>query len=77
MSFNKERLKKTLADALREEYDSSNGCQIDFAERLGTTQPRVSELLSGARDYRFSIEMLVSWLTICGYTVEASVFKSC
>lgn len=61
------KLMRRLASYVEEEGLS----QTDAAERLGTGQPRVSELLGGQID-RFTIDALLNMCAAAGIEVEVS-----
>lgn len=66
------KLRSTLAIELARYIEAEGLTQAAAAERLGVTQPRVSDLVRGKLD-RFSIDSLVNMLARAGRRVEVSV----
>lgn len=65
---------QTRADlmiVIREIVQEKNWKQVDVAEKLGLTQPRVSDLLNGKID-KFSIDLLMTCLFRLGYRFKPS-----
>ncbi len=65
---------QTRADlmiVIREIVQEKNWKQVEVAEKLGLTQPRVSDLLNGKID-KFSIDLLMTCLFRLGYRFKPS-----
>ncbi|MCU7815704.1 MAG: helix-turn-helix domain-containing protein [Candidatus Thiodiazotropha sp. (ex Rostrolucina anterorostrata)] len=65
---------QTRADlmiVIREIVQEKNWKQVEVAEKLGLTQPRVSDLLNGKID-KFSIDLLMTCLFRLGYCLKPS-----
>ena len=60
-----------LLIALRDILESNNWTQKQAAEVLGTSQPRISDLVNGKID-KFSIGMLIDFLSRLGYDFQFS-----
>ncbi|MCU7846537.1 MAG: helix-turn-helix domain-containing protein [Candidatus Thiodiazotropha sp. (ex Lucinoma kastoroae)] len=56
---------------IREIVQEKNWKQVEVAEKLGLTQPRVSDLLNGKID-KFSIDLLMTCLFRLGYRFKPS-----
>ena len=66
------QLRSTLAIALACYVEAEGLTQAEAAERLGVTQPRVSDLVRG-KVSRFTVDALVNMLARVGRRVEVSV----
>lgn len=55
-----------LMSAIRDIYQDSGCSKTEFAEKIGLTQPRASNLLNGQID-KFSIDLLMTCLFRLGY----------
>ncbi|MFC6014257.1 helix-turn-helix domain-containing protein [Nocardia lasii] len=66
------RLRSRLMIALTEHIERSEWTQVAAAERLGVTQPRVSDLMRGKIGL-FSLDALVNMVVAAGMHVEMSV----
>ncbi|MEV0295783.1 XRE family transcriptional regulator [Nocardia sp. NPDC050710] len=66
------RLRSRLMIVLTERISSQGWTQTDAAERLGVTQPRVSDLMRG-KVHLFSLDALVNMITAAGMHVEITV----
>ncbi|MGW4846157.1 helix-turn-helix domain-containing protein [Nocardia brasiliensis] len=66
------RLRSRLMIALTERISAQGWTQTVAAERLGVTQPRVSDLMRG-KVHLFSLDALVNMVTAAGLHVEMSV----
>ena len=66
------RLRSHLLIALTDRIRSKGWTQRVAAERLGVTQPRVSDLMRGKIDL-FSLDTLVNMVAAAGLHVELSV----
>jgi predicted XRE-type DNA-binding protein len=66
------RLRSRLMIDLTERITSQGWTQVAAAERLGVTQPRVSDLMRG-KVHLFSLDSLVNMVTAAGMHVEMSV----
>jgi len=68
---------QTRADlmiVIRDIVNDNNWKQVETAEKLGLTQPRVSDLLNGKID-KFSIDLLMTCLYRLGYRFKP-VYKN-
>lgn len=63
------KLRATLMTMLRERIRTQAWTQKEAAERLGVTQPRISDLMRGKIGL-FSLDTLVLLLTAAGVEVE-------
>jgi predicted XRE-type DNA-binding protein len=68
-------LKNNLLQALQETIKDRGGKQVETATCLGIDQAKVSKLLAG-HIAGFSIERLVSFLSLLGQDVEVTVRKA-
>jgi predicted XRE-type DNA-binding protein len=68
-------LKSSLLQALQETIKNRGWKQVEAAARLGIDQAKVSKLLAGQTS-GFSIERLVSFLSLLGQDVEVTVRKA-
>jgi len=66
------KLRATLIREIRIKVAAADWTQHKTAQRLGTTQPRVSDLLSGKLS-KFSLDALVNMLARLGSEVELKV----
>ncbi|MFE7718332.1 helix-turn-helix domain-containing protein [Nocardia rhizosphaerihabitans] len=66
------RLRSRLMSALTEHIETAGWTQVVAAERLGVTQPRVSDLMRGKISL-FSLDALVNMVVAAGMHVELSV----
>lgn len=66
------KLRSTLAIELARYVEAEGLTQAEAADRLGVTQPRVSDLVRGKID-RFTVDALVNMLARVGRRVEVSV----
>ncbi|MFI6211963.1 helix-turn-helix domain-containing protein [Nocardia brasiliensis] len=66
------RLRSRLMIELTERISAQGWTQVAAAERLGVTQPRVSDLMRG-KVHLFSLDALVNMVTAAGLHVEMSV----
>lgn len=66
------RLRANLIHEIRARVDSAGWTQTETAQRLGVTQPRVSDLLTGKLS-RFSLDALVNMLARLGGDIELRV----
>jgi predicted XRE-type DNA-binding protein len=62
-------LKAKMMIAIRDLIESKGWSQKDSAERLGVTQPRISNLVNGKID-KFSLDMLIGMLSKLGVRFE-------
>ena len=68
-------LKSSLLQALQETIKDRGWKQVEAAAQLGIDQAKVSKLLAGHMA-GFSIERLVSFLSLLGQDVEVTVHKA-
>ncbi|MEV0331363.1 XRE family transcriptional regulator [Nocardia sp. NPDC050717] len=66
------RLRSRLMSALTERIEAAGWTQVVAAERLGVTQPRISDLMRGKIDL-FSLDALVNMVVAAGMHVELSI----
>ncbi len=66
------RLRSRLMMALAERIKTEAWTQQQAADRLGVTQPRISDLVRGKIDL-FSLDALVNMVAAAGLRVEMSV----
>lgn len=69
------KIRAALMEKLIDFIDNSGMPQGEIAERLGVTQPRVSDLVRGKIDL-FSIDTLVNMLVAAGLKVDFFVVPS-
>jgi predicted XRE-type DNA-binding protein len=69
------KIRGALMEKLIAFIDDSGMPQGEIAERLGVTQPRISDLVRGKIDL-FSIDALVNMLVAAGLRVDFSVVPS-
>ncbi len=68
------KLRAAFMMALTEHIKAEGWTQADAAERLGVTQPRISDLKRGKIDL-FGLDTLVNMLSAAGLQVETRVAK--
>jgi predicted XRE-type DNA-binding protein len=66
------KLRSALMIALKEHIKGKGWTQAEAAERLGVTQPRVSDLMRGKIDL-FGLDTLVNLATVAGLKVQMRV----
>lgn len=66
------RVRAQLLRAITNSVKNWNLSQTDAAKRLGVTQPRLNDLLTGKID-KFSLDALVNMLAGAGLTIEVFV----
>ncbi len=66
------KLRSALMIALKEHLKGKGWTQAEAAERLGVTQPRVSDLMRGKIDL-FGLDTLVNMATAAGLKVQMRV----
>jgi predicted XRE-type DNA-binding protein len=66
------RIRSTLMMALEKQIRAKNWTQAEAAQRLGVTQPRVSDLLRGKINL-FALDSLVNMIVAAGLSVEVRV----
>lgn len=66
------KLRAHLIDTLRARIESEGWTQAEAADRLGVTQPRISDLRRG-KMHLFSLDKLVNMLGALGQEVEITV----
>ncbi len=69
------QLRSRLAIAIERYVEAEGLTQTEAAERLGVTQPRVSDLARGKLD-RFTVDALVNMLARVGRYVEVRIHPS-
>ena len=77
LGFSKEeaenlKVRSVLMAGIRRIIEAERITQSEAAERLGVTQPRISDLVRGKIEL-FSIDALINMLAAAGYHVEISV----
>lgn len=68
------KLRSSLMREISEFVKSQKLTQVEAAKKLGTTQPRLNDVLKGKID-RCTVDRLVNMLESVGYHVELSVLK--
>jgi predicted XRE-type DNA-binding protein len=68
-------LRSNLMNALDQRLDELGLTQSQAAQRLGVTQPRISDLARGKID-RFSVDSLVKMLARAGVEIKVSLSVS-
>lgn len=66
------KLRAGLIREIRAKVEAAGWTQAETAKRLGITQPRVSDLLSGKLS-KFSLDALVNMLAVMGSEVKLKV----
>jgi len=66
------KLRASLITEVIDQIEAEKWTQAEAAERLGITQPRVSDLFRGKLS-RFSLDALVNMLAVMGKSVELRV----
>ena len=66
------KLRAGLIREIRAKVEAAGWTQAETAKQLGTTQPRVSDLLSGKLS-KFSLDALVNMLAVMGSEVKLKV----
>jgi predicted XRE-type DNA-binding protein len=66
------RIRSTLMMALEKQIRAKSWTQAEAAQRLGVTQPRVSDLLRGKINL-FALDSLVNMIVAAGLSVEVRV----
>ena len=69
------KLRAALMMALSEQIASQQLSQAQAAQRLGVTQPRISDLMRG-KIHLFSLDALVNMAVVAGLQVELRVQKA-
>jgi len=69
------KIRSELMIAIRRLVENQQLKQTEAAELLGTTQPRISDLMRGKID-QFTIDSLVNMLSHAGVRVEVQLAKS-
>jgi predicted XRE-type DNA-binding protein len=69
------RLRSEMMNALIAEVEKKGLTQVQAAEQLGVSQPRISDLMRG-KLHLFSIDTLVTLLSAAGLRVEMKVRKA-
>ncbi len=69
------KLRSTLGIELARYVEAEGLTQTEAAERLGVTQPRVSDLVRGKLE-RFTVDALVNMLARAGRRVEVRVLEA-
>lgn len=69
------KLRSALMMALSEQIASEQLSQAQAAQRLGVTQPRISDLMRG-KIHLFSLDALVNMAVVAGLQVELRVQKA-
>ena len=69
------RARAELMIALTKHIKAQGWTQVEAAERLGVTQPRISELMRGKFN-AFGLDLLVTMLARAGRSVEVRVKKT-
>ncbi len=66
------KLRSTLMIEIGEYFKKSGLTQIEAAKQLGTTQPRLSDVLKGKIE-KCSVDRLVNMLATVGYKLDIKV----
>lgn len=66
------RIRSVLMDELISHITQEGMTQLEVAQKLGVTQPRVSDLVRGKIDL-FSIDALVNMLALTGLHIDVQV----
>lgn len=66
------RLRSQLMMAISDYVEKSGLTQADAARKLGTTQPRLNDVLKGKIE-KCTVDRLVNMLTAVGYKVQLNV----
>jgi predicted XRE-type DNA-binding protein len=69
------KLRSALMMALSDQIASEQLSQAQAAQRLGVTQPRISDLMRG-KIHLFSLDALVNMAVVAGLQVELRVQKA-
>jgi len=69
--FNMLALKSKLVMVLVDMIKRENWSQVEAAENLGVSQPRISNLFSGKLD-KFSVDKLLEMIVTLGYKLDMS-----
>ncbi len=68
------KLRSSLMMAISEYVKKSKLTQKEVAKRMGTTQPRLNDVVKG-RIEKCTVDRLVNMLATVGYKVEVSILK--
>lgn len=68
------KLRSSLMMAISEYVKKSELTQKEVAKQMGTTQPRLNDVIKG-RIEKCTVDRLVNMLATVGYKVEVSVLK--
>ena len=68
-------LKTDLTIMIRDYIESQGWTQEEAAQKLGVSQPRISDIKNGKID-KFTLDFLFSMLDKLGYSIESSLKKS-
>lgn len=68
------KLRSSLMREISGYVESQKLTQVEAAKKLGTTQPRLNDVLKGKID-KCTVDRLVNMLESVGYHVELSVLK--
>ena len=68
------KLRSSLMMAISEYVKKSKLTQKEVAKQMGTTQPRLNDVIKG-RIEKCTVDRLVNMLATVGYKVEVSVLK--
>ncbi len=66
------KLRASMIHEIRAKVEAASWTQTEAAKRLGITQPRVSDLLSGKLS-KFSLDALINMLAVPGSDVKLRV----
>lgn len=69
------KLRSVLIMALRHQIERHEWTQAEAAERLGVTQPRISDLIRG-KIHLFALDTLVNMATHAGLIVKMDVAEA-
>lgn len=69
------RLRSQLMMAISDYVEKSGLTQADAAKKLGTTQPRLNDVLKGKIE-KCTVDRLVNMLTAVGYKVQLNVQRA-
>jgi predicted XRE-type DNA-binding protein len=69
------KLRSSLMMKIAEYVNSSGLTQVQAASKLGTTQPRLNDVLKG-RIEKCTVDRLVNMLAQAGYRVDLQIYRA-
>ena len=69
------KLRSSLMMKIAEYVEDSGLTQKEAAKKLGTTQPRLNDVLKGRID-KCTVDRLVNMLTAVGYSIDLQIFRA-